>query len=87
MGVFFEKHGDTVGAEVVFYRFIVGGAAQLAGAADGFDFGIAQVLHACQLLEGVFLAMACDDGLWLERQLDGDGLRWCEMGEAGGFGS
>ena len=56
LGIGFEKHGDAVGAEIVFYGFIVGGAAHLAGAADGFDFGIAQVLHACQLLEGVFLA-------------------------------
>ena len=82
-----DEYGDTLGAEIVFYGFIVGGAAHLARAADGFDFGIAEVLHACQLLEGVFLAMACDDGLWLERQLDGDGLRWGEMGEAGGLGS
>ena len=51
-----DEYGDTFGAEIVFYGFIVGGAAHLARATNGFDFGIAEVLHACQLLEGVFLA-------------------------------
>ena len=73
LGIGFEKHGDAVGAEIVFHGFIVGGAADLAGAADGFDFGIAEVLHACELFNGVFLTLACDDGIEFEWQLDGVG--------------